>query len=238
MCVEGTGELDARRDPGPSEGRFPPPGSPPAGPHRKTPAVCLSRNTTSSHPKGLLPPCSESGGMHSGSLRTGQGHFCCHFLRGRAFTVTSGDRQPRASLPSTRGKTGAEPQLKTGREGLLEEETGRGPLFRGETGRGVSSEEEPEEAGRPKGRSRKRKGRTRGRPQGTGWREGREVWFRSLQTLALSAVQHRPPLCLIVSVLLWSQRGRFLALVCHKRLYNLRVWGKSPCPWGLQFPNM
>lgn len=96
-----------------------------AGPHRKTPAVCLSRNTTSSHPKGLLPPCSESGGMHSGSLRTGQGHFCCHFLRGRAFTVTSGDGQPRASLSVTRGKTGAEPQLKTGREGLLEEETGR-----------------------------------------------------------------------------------------------------------------
>ena len=67
--------------------------------------------------------------VHSGSLRTGQGHFCCHFLRGRAFTVTSGDRQPRTSLSATRGKTGAEPQLKTGRKGLLEEETGSGAVI-------------------------------------------------------------------------------------------------------------
>ena len=92
-------------------------------------AVCLSRNTTSSHPKGLLPPCSESGGTHSGSLRTGQGHFCCHFLRGRAFTITSGDRHPRSSLSATREKTRAEPQLKTGRKGLLEEETGSGAVL-------------------------------------------------------------------------------------------------------------
>ena len=131
MCVEGTGELglDASRDPGSSEGRVPPPGSPPAGPLGRWAAVCLSRNTTSSHPKGLLPPCSESGGTHSGSLRSGQGHFCCHFLRGRAFTVTSGDRHPRSSLSATRRKTGAEPQLKTGRKGLLEEETGRGAVL-------------------------------------------------------------------------------------------------------------
>lgn len=33
-------------------------------------------------PTGLLPPCSESGGMHSAALPTGQGHSCCHFLRG------------------------------------------------------------------------------------------------------------------------------------------------------------
>ena len=34
-----------------------------------------------------------------------------------------------------------------------------------------------------------------------------------------------------------ATRGRFVAVVCHLRLYNLVVSGKSPCPWGLLFPN-